>query len=88
MMTTPMVIDPTNCADIKARLEEKLAAYHLATSGGGIRSVQDSDTSRIEYQSPNAERLMRDIQLLQAMYTACLAGTAPAVMTKPINYLF
>jgi hypothetical protein len=85
---TALVVDPTDCAAIKALLDEKLAQYNLATGGGGIRSVQDSDTSRIEYNAPNAQRLLQDIQLLQAQYAACIAGTSPAVLTKPINFVF
>lgn len=85
--TTPLTVDPTDCAGIKAALEDKLAQYNLATGGGGIRSVTDSDTSRVEYNAPNAQRLMQDIQLLQAMYSSCIAGTS-AVMTRPINFLF
>lgn len=81
------MIDPTDCAAIKALLDEKLAAYNLASGGGAIRSVTDSDTSRIEYMSPNMERLMKDIQLLQAQYAACTAGTQ-AALTKPINFVF
>lgn len=86
--TTTLVVDPSDCAAIKALLDEKLAAYNLASGGGSVRSVTDSDTSRIEYMSPNMDRLMKDIQLLQAQYAACLAGTQPAVLTKPINFVF
>ena len=84
---TALVVDPTDCAAIKEALEEKLAQYNLATGGGGIRSVQDSDSSRIEYNAPNAQRLMQDIQMLQAAYAACVGQTA-AAMTKPINFIF
>lgn len=79
---------PPDCAKLKALLDEKLAAYNLATNGGAIRAVTDSDGSRIEYMSPNAQRLLQDIQLLQASYAACLAGCSTPVMTRPINYLF
>ena len=85
--TTPLVTDITDCAAIKAALDEKLEAYNLAASGGAIRSIQDSDTSRVEYQGASLDRLMKDIQLLQAQYAACLAGGAPA-MTRPINFVF
>lgn len=87
MTSAALVVDPTDCAGIKQALEDKIAQYNLATGGGGIRSVQDSDTSRIEYNAPNAQRLMQDIQLLQAAYAACVGGAA-AQMTKPINFVF
>jgi hypothetical protein len=86
--TSPLVPDPTDCAAIKALLDAKIDAYNTATAGGSIRSVTDSDTSSIEYNAPNAQQLLKDIQLLQAQYQACIAGTAVPVMTKPINFLF
>lgn len=85
--TTPLVANPTDCAAIKALLDEKLAAYNLAAGGGSIRAVTDSDNSRVEYMSPNMDRLMKDIQLLQAQYAACIGGQS-AVVTKPVNFVF
>lgn len=83
-----LVVPADDCSAIKALLDERLKAYNDAMTGGQVRSIQDSDTSRVEYNSPNMDRLMKDIQLLQAQYAACLGQTVSPAMTKPINFIF
>lgn len=75
------------CAEIKAELDSALAAYKRLTEGGALRVVQDSDGSRVEYTAANSSRLLQRIQLLQAQYDACLAGTS-TVVTQPLQFFF
>lgn len=77
----------TNCATIKSRLDAAQAALEGLIAGGAVRSVTDSDGSRIEYTSANLPSLRSYIALLQAQYDACIGGTA-AVVTKPVNFFF
>lgn len=76
-----------SCADILNRLNEAKLAMHNARIGGVLRSVTDSDGSRIEYSQANLTNLSSYIALLQAQYDACVGGTA-AVVTRPVNYFF
>lgn len=75
------------CADILARLNAAKAALAGAQQGGAIRSVTDTDGSRIEYTAANPGRLVSYIALLQAQYDACISGTTP-VVTRPVNFFF
>jgi hypothetical protein len=76
-----------DCAAIKAKLDAKIAVLDRLVSGAGVRAVQDSDGSRIEYSLPNINALREQIALLQAEYDACLKGT-PSVLTRPIQFVF
>ena len=76
-----------DCASILAQLNEAKAALHALNIGGVVRSITDSDGSRIEYSQANKTGLASYVALLQAQYDACVAGT-PAVLTKPVNYFF
>jgi hypothetical protein len=75
------------CAEIKSRLDAAQAAYDALLAGGAVRSITDSDGSRIEYTSANLPSLVSRLALLTAQYNACLAGTG-TVVTKPVNFFF
>jgi hypothetical protein len=77
----------TNCAEIKTRLDAARAAYESLLSGGGVRSITDSDGSRIEYTTANLPSLASYIALLQAEYSGCINGT-PTVVSKPVTFWF
>lgn len=76
-----------DCADILRRLNEAKAALEGVLKGGSIRSIQDTDGSRVEYNAANQTNLRNYIALLQAQYDACIAGTS-TVVTRPVNYFF
>lgn len=76
-----------DCAEILNRLNEAKAALHAVRIGGVVRSITDSDGSRIEYSQANMNNLTSYVALLQAQYDACVAGTG-AVVTRPVNYFF
>lgn len=77
----------TDCAAIKSQLDAANAALTALQNGAAVRSITDSDGSRIEYQSTDIGKLMSRVALLQAQYDACLAGTG-AVVTRPVNFYF
>lgn len=76
------------CAELLTRLNAAKAALIGVQNGGAIRAITDSDGSRIEYTSANPARLISYVALLQAMYDACIAGTSPPVVTRPVNFFF
>lgn len=76
-----------DCNEILTRLEAARAALDAALKGGAVRSVTDSDGSRIEYTAANTSNLVSYIALLQAQYDACIGGTG-AVVSRPVNYFF
>lgn len=76
-----------DCAAIKAKLDDALAAYDRLVSGQSVRVVWDSDRSRIEYTSANLPSLYAYIQRLTVEYAACLGKPAVA-LTKPIQFVF
>jgi hypothetical protein len=76
-----------DCAALLAQLNEAKAALHALSIGGVVRSITDSDGSRIEYSQANKVNLVSYVALLQAQYDACIGSTAP-VLTKPVNYFF
>lgn len=75
------------CADIKAKLDAKQAVLDRLVSGTGIRAVQDTDGSRVEYSQGNVDLLKEQIALLQAQYQACVDGRGAAI-TRPLNFIF
>lgn len=76
-----------DCAAIKTQLDEALALYNRLIAGGGVRAIQDSDGSRIEYSVPNINRLYQRVAYLQAQYDACVNGGVAAV-TRPLTFIF
>ena len=76
-----------DCAAIKSRLDAAQAALEGLIAGGAIRSITDSDGSRIEDTSAQLPSLRSYIALLMAQYNACIAGTG-TVVTKPVNFFF
>lgn len=76
-----------DCAAIKSRLDAAQAALEGLIAGGAVRSVTDSDGSRIEYTAASLPSLRSYIALLMAQYNACIAGTG-TVVTKPVNFFF
>jgi len=81
----PMVMAP-DCAALKDELDKARATYERLIAPG-VRSVTDSDGSRIEYTTGNAEAYRERLQLLQAAYDACISGKG-AALTTPINFIF
>jgi len=75
-----------DCAAIKDELDKARATYERLIAPG-VRSVMDSDGSRIEYTTGNAEYYRERVQLLQAAYDACIGGRG-AALTTPINFIF
>ncbi len=76
-----------DCAAIKTQLDAALAALTALQNGAAVRSITDSDGSRIEYQSSNMSALASRVALLQAQYDACIAGSG-TVVTRPVNFYF
>lgn len=76
-----------DCAAIKSRLDAAQAALEGLIAGGAVRSVTDSDGSRIEYTAAKLSDLRSYIALLTAQYNACIGGTG-TVVTKPVNFFF
>jgi hypothetical protein len=82
-----MIVQTTaDCAAIKDELDKARATYERLIAPG-VRSVMDSDGSRIEYSTGNAEYYREKVQMLQAAYNACLSGRG-AALTTPINFIF
>lgn len=75
------------CTELKNRLDAANLAAASIRSGGGVRSVTDSDGSRIEYSTANLPSLLSYIALLQAQYDACVQGGG-AVVTRPVQFFF
>jgi hypothetical protein len=78
----------TDCAAIKALLDQAIAARTLIATGGSVRSVTDSDGSRVEYNAAKMSDLNALIAKLQAEYDACNAGSVGVVATRPTNFFF
>lgn len=76
----------TDCASIKTDLDAAKAVLDRMMAPG-IRAVQDSDGSRIEYTVGNLNAQREKVALLQAQYDACVSGKRTA-MTRPINFVF
>lgn len=77
----------SDCAAIKTKLDAAISALDRLTTGGSVRVFVDSDGSRVEYNAANRQSLVSYIQLLQAQYNSCVNGR-PAVMTRPLNFVF
>lgn len=75
------------CVQILTRLNAARAALDAVINGGAIRSITDTDGSRVEYTSANSSKLVSYIALLQAQYDACIGGTS-TVVTRPVNFFF
>jgi hypothetical protein len=75
-----------DCAAIKDELDKAKDVY-LKLIAPGVRSVYDSDGSRIEYTTGNVEAYRDVVALLQARYDACIAGR-PQALTTPINFIY
>jgi len=75
-----------DCAKIKDELDKARATYEKLIAPG-VRSVWDSDGSRIEYSTGNAEYYRERVRNLQAAYDACIGGRG-AALTTPINFIF
>lgn len=76
-----------DCADILRQLNAAKAALEALNTSGIIRSITDTDGSRIEYSVQRPQNLTSYVALLQAQYDACIAGTA-TIVTKPVNFFF
>lgn len=75
-----------DCASIKIELDAATAILDRLIQPG-VRAVQDSDGSRIEYTMGNVNAQKAKVALLQAQYDACVNGSRVA-MTRPINFIF
>lgn len=76
----------SDCTSIKTELDAaRLVLDRLIQPG--VRAVQDSDGSRIEYTLGNLNAQREKVALLQAQYDACVGGTRVA-LTRPISFLF
>lgn len=76
-----------DCAAIKTKLDEALAAYHRLATGESVRVIVDTDGSRLEYNAANRSALYAYIQKLQTDYNACIGQPAP-IATRPLNFHF
>ena len=76
-----------DCTEILNRLNEAKSALHAVRIGGVVRSISDSDGSRIEYSQANQANLVSYVALLEAQYAACVSGTS-VVVARPVNYFF
>lgn len=76
-----------DCAAIKRDLDAAIAALSGLQSGAAVRSITDSDGSRIEYQSGDIASLRTRVALLQAQYDACIGGLTP-MLTRPVQFFF
>lgn len=59
-----------NCADLKQKLDDALAVLDRMMQPG-VRAVQDSDGSRIEYTLGNLQAWKQKVAMLQAEYDRC-----------------
>jgi len=76
------------CPEIYTRLLSARAALDGLMKGGAVRAITDTDGSRIEYTSANPGRLISYVALLEAQYAACIGGTSPPVVTRPVQFFF
>lgn len=76
-----------DCAALKTRLDQLIAARDRLLTGKQIAVVVDANRSRVEYTPANSNSLYAEIAKVQAQYDACVGGTAVA-LTKPFQYFF
>lgn len=72
-----------DCAAIKIELDAAKAVLDKMMQPG-VRSVQDSDGSRIEYTIGNYNAQRDKVARLQAQYDACVNSYS----AKPFEFLF
>lgn len=73
----------SDCATLKAKLDAAEAVYDRLLQPG-VRVVQDSDGSRIEYSLGNVALYRDKVALLRAQYDAC---TRPGA-GRPFHFIF
>jgi hypothetical protein len=77
-----------DCAAIKTRLDQAIAAYDRLQTGKSVLVVVDGFRSRIEYAKADQAQLYAYIQQLQVQYNQCVGGQPALVITRPLNFVF
>ena len=76
------------CEDIKARLDNAIAARDRLATGSQVVVIVDAFRSRVEYRPVDIDKLTAYIQLVTAEYQACLNPCKRNVLTRPVQFRF
>lgn len=77
-----------DCAAIKTRLDNAIAARDRLIAGQQVVVIVDAFRSRVEYSPAQMPVLIAEIQRLTAEYQSCINPGTPTVLTRPLQFIF
>lgn len=76
------------CEDIKARLDNAIAARDRLVNGEQVVIIVDAFRSRVEYKPSDLPHLTAQIGLLRVEYDKCINPGKRHVLTRPVQFYF